>query len=56
MCSKSYIAVLDAEEQAKVRERVRGIVEEGKGLVWIEREEGTFQYPYRTFVEALRKK
>jgi len=55
-CTKSYIAVLDDEEKAKVVEDVRGIVKRGDGLVWTDEENGLFEYPYSTTVVACRKK
>ncbi|TFK42543.1 S-adenosyl-L-methionine-dependent methyltransferase [Crucibulum laeve] len=54
--SKSYIALLPAEEKAKVREQLKAVLEEGEGRVWIDESKGTFEYPYKTFVVAARKK
>jgi len=54
--SKSYIAVLPPDEKAKVVENVKAILQRGDGRVWINKEEGTYQYPYKTLVVVSRKK
>ncbi|KAH8914186.1 S-adenosyl-L-methionine-dependent methyltransferase [Atractiella rhizophila] len=46
--SKSYITDLTEEKREEVRKRVLEIVEEGDGLVWIDKEQGIFEYPYAT--------
>jgi len=55
--SKSYVAVLPADEKASVETEVRWIVEEeGEGKVWLDREGGVFEYPYKTVLVAARRK
>lgn len=54
--SWSYISVLPQDEKAKVVEDVKAILERGDGKVWINKEEGTYQYPYKTLVVVCRKK
>lgn len=54
--SKSYITVLPPDEKAKVLEDLKGILARGDGRVWINKEEGTYQYPYKTYVVVSRKK
>ncbi|KAG2753235.1 S-adenosyl-L-methionine-dependent methyltransferase [Suillus brevipes Sb2] len=54
--SKSYIAVLPPDEKAKVVEDIKGILDRGDGRVWINKEEGTYQYPYKTYIVVARKK
>ncbi|KAJ7449853.1 S-adenosyl-L-methionine-dependent methyltransferase [Mycena latifolia] len=55
-CSKSYMAILSAEETAKVRQDLAAIVERGEDKVWINESEGTFEYPYKTDVVICRRK
>lgn len=55
-CSKSYIAVQPEEEKEKVRKCVREVVEKGEGLVWMDKEEGVFRYPYKTWVISFQRK
>jgi hypothetical protein len=54
--SWSYITILPPDEKAKFVEDVKGILERGDGKVWINKEEGTYQYPYKTRVVVSRKK
>ncbi|KAG2157157.1 hypothetical protein DEU56DRAFT_867237 [Suillus clintonianus] len=54
--SKSYITMLPPDEKAKVVEDVKGILERGDDKVWINKEEGTYQYPYKTYIVVSRKK
>jgi ubiquinone/menaquinone biosynthesis C-methylase UbiE len=54
--SWSYISVLPPDEKAKVVEDIKVILERGDGKVWINKEEGTYQYPYTTLVVVSRKK
>ncbi|KAJ6630847.1 S-adenosyl-L-methionine-dependent methyltransferase [Mycena sp. CBHHK59/15] len=55
-CSKSYIAILPDEEKAKVRVDLEVVVEKGEGKVWINESEGTFEYPYKTYLVIAQKK
>jgi SAM-dependent methyltransferase len=54
--SKSYIAVLPETEKAKVQDDVRDILRRGDDLTWINKEEGAFEYPYKSYVAIMRKK
>ncbi|KAJ2920659.1 hypothetical protein H1R20_g16436, partial [Candolleomyces eurysporus] len=54
--SKSYITVLEPEEKAKVQAGIREIVRRGDDLEWIDKENGKFKYPYKTWVVISRKK
>lgn len=56
VCSKSYIAIESEETQAQVRGWVRDILKKGDGRVWIDEKEGVFEYPYKTYVVALKRK
>ncbi|EJD02306.1 WD40 repeat-like protein [Fomitiporia mediterranea MF3/22] len=56
VCSKSYIAIQPPDVQKQVRERIREIVEKGEEKVWIDKEKGVFEYPYKTAVVVLRRK
>ncbi|KAJ7097886.1 S-adenosyl-L-methionine-dependent methyltransferase [Mycena belliarum] len=55
-CSKSYMAILSAEEKAKVRRDLAAIVEKGDDKVWINEREGSFEYPYNTDLVLCRRK
>ncbi|PSR74107.1 hypothetical protein PHLCEN_2v10063 [Hermanssonia centrifuga] len=55
-CSKSYIAVLPADEKQSVIADVKAIVEKGDSLVYTDKEKGEFEYPYKTTVVVMRKK
>lgn len=54
--SWSYISALPPDEKAKMVEDVKVILERGDGKVWINKEEGTYQYPYTTLAVVSRKK
>jgi len=54
--SKSYITVLPPDEKAKVVDDLKAILQRGDGRIWINKEEGTYQYPYKTLVVVSRKK
>jgi hypothetical protein len=54
--SWSYIAVLPPDEKVKLVEDIKDILGRGDGKVWINREEGTFQHPYKTLAVVSRKK
>jgi len=55
-CSKSYIATLSDTEKESVADDVAGIVNKGEGIKWIDRKDGTFEYPYKTYVVISRRK
>jgi hypothetical protein len=54
--SWSYVSVLPPDEKAKLVEDIKGILERGDGKVWIGKEEGTYQHPYKTLALVSRKK
>ncbi|KAH7905618.1 S-adenosyl-L-methionine-dependent methyltransferase [Hygrophoropsis aurantiaca] len=54
--TKSYIAVLPADEKAKVVEDVKGILAKGEGMKWIDEAKGEFEYPYKTLVIVSKRK
>jgi hypothetical protein len=53
--SKSYIAVLSADEKATIASDIRAILEKGDDLEWIDKDSGVFKYPYKTFLVTLSK-
>jgi hypothetical protein len=55
-CSKSYIAVLPDEEKASVVSDIKNVIENATDKKWIDEQEGTFEYPYKTYVVVARKK
>ena len=54
--SKSYIAVLGAEDKAGVVKKIEEIIAKGDGRKWEDEERGIFEYPYKTLVVIARKK
>jgi hypothetical protein len=54
--SKSYIAILPANEKEQVKSSVKSIVERGEGKVWVNESAGVFEYPYQTFAVVIRRK
>jgi hypothetical protein len=54
--SKSYIAILPDDVKESVIDDVRRILEEGRDLVWKDRSQGLFEYPYTTLVVTAVKK
>ena len=56
VCSKSYVAVQPEDEKQKVRQTVKNILDTGHDKVWIDEKEGIFEYPYKTYVVAMRRK
>lgn len=56
MHSKSFITQLSDEERSKVTEDARRYIKEDQSKVWVDKERGVFQYPYRTNLVVMRKK
>ena len=54
--TKSYVAVLPEDAKAEVRKDVAGIVEKGEDKVWIDKEKGTFEYPYNSYIVIAHKR
>ena len=48
--------MLPDEKKDEVRASAKEIIEKGEGKVWIDQNEGVFEYPYQTFVVVLRRK
>ena len=53
--SNSYISVLPESERKKVVGNLRNILE-AEQKVWVNKEEGVFEYPYETTVVTIRRK
>ncbi|EPQ29637.1 uncharacterized protein PFL1_02856 [Pseudozyma flocculosa PF-1] len=60
MKSKSYISVLSASEQTQLDEQVenlfRSLSDEELGRRWIDKDQGVWEYPYKTDLFLFRKK
>lgn len=54
--SKSYVAIASEDDKTLIRKQLSDILERGDGKVWINKEEGTFEYPYETTVVIMRQK
>jgi len=54
--SVSCMAILSADDKVKASEELRVIVERGEGKVWINEQEGLFEFPHFTTVFILRRK
>ncbi|KDQ18510.1 hypothetical protein BOTBODRAFT_171337 [Botryobasidium botryosum FD-172 SS1] len=54
--SKSYVAILGGEEKERVKAGLEHILQVGEGKKWIDKEVGTFEYPYRTYLVLTQKK
>ncbi|KAF9564612.1 S-adenosyl-L-methionine-dependent methyltransferase [Agrocybe pediades] len=53
--SKSFIAVLPDEKKKEVQNEIRKIVDEDTSKVWIDKSQGTFEYPYKVDVVICHK-
>ncbi|KIY43426.1 S-adenosyl-L-methionine-dependent methyltransferase [Fistulina hepatica ATCC 64428] len=56
MCSVSYMTILPADEKERMRHQMRGIIEKGEGLIWLDKDKGIFEAPSQTYVMTARKK
>ncbi|KDQ60794.1 hypothetical protein JAAARDRAFT_31776 [Jaapia argillacea MUCL 33604] len=54
--SKSYIAVLPEGQKSSVVSDVTEIVKRGDDMLWMDKDQGIFEYPYNTYVVIARKK
>jgi hypothetical protein len=54
--SKSYIAVQPEDIQATIRSNITEIVQRGDSKQWIDKDNGLFEYPYRTLVVVFQLK
>jgi ubiquinone/menaquinone biosynthesis C-methylase UbiE len=55
-CSKSYIAILPEDKKKQVQEDIKAILDRGDDMKWIDREQGVFEYAYRSYVVVFKKK
>lgn len=53
--SSSSIAVASEEEKAGVVKEVTRIIQAGDGMVWVDKDKGIFEWPYKTRVVVSRK-
>lgn len=56
VASKSYVAILPDEQKEEVKKDVGKIVDRGDGLVWVDKDQGVFEYPYYTLAVVWRKR
>ncbi|KAF9557638.1 S-adenosyl-L-methionine-dependent methyltransferase [Agrocybe pediades] len=54
--SKSYIAMLPDDKKKEVQDEVRRIINQDTSKVWMDKSQGTFEYPYKTYVVICHKK
>ncbi|KAG0704243.1 S-adenosyl-L-methionine-dependent methyltransferase [Suillus ampliporus] len=54
--SWSYISVLPPDEKVKVVDDIKIILDRGDGKVWINKEEGTYEYPHTSLIAVSIKK
>ena len=47
--------MLPADKKAEIQEAIRKVVDEDDEKVWIEKEQGIFEYPYKTDVVIAHK-
>lgn len=56
MLSASWIAVQPQEEKAKIVAMVNEIIDRGDGLVWLDKEKGEFEIPFKTETTIMQSK
>ena len=54
--SKSYIAVQPEDIKARIKSDITEIAQRGDGKQWVEKDNGLFEYPYRTLVVVFQRK
>ena len=54
--SKSYITALDDDTKAKLSEQLRDCIRNATDRVWLDKEAGTFEYPYTTDMFVMKRK
>ena len=52
----SALATQDEEGKQVAREKIKAIIKKGEGLVWVSKEEGTFESPYSVPVVIMKHK
>jgi len=52
--SKSYITQLSENDRIRLREEIRNYLDEETSKVWIDKENGVFEYPYKTFLVVMK--
>lgn len=50
------MAILPPEEKDKAVSDLKTILARGDDRVWVDKNQGTFEYPYKTYVVLSRKK
>ncbi len=53
--SKSYITILPEDEKTRLQDDLRKIISLGN-KVWMDEQEGIFEYPYTTWVVVAQKR
>lgn len=56
LLSASHIAVLPADEKAKITTQVAEVLDRGEGLVWVDKEKGEFEQAFETSVVIMKRK
>ena len=54
--SKSFIAILDDARKKDVIAGIKEIIEQSDEKTWIDKEAGTFEYPYKTLAVVIKRK
>ncbi|THH05761.1 hypothetical protein EW145_g4554 [Phellinidium pouzarii] len=52
----SVVAILPEDKKEKIRQGVKEIVQRGDGLIWVDKEEGTFEMPFAAQVVVFHRK
>ena len=55
VCSRSYITLLPPQDQDLLKQGIKEALDEHE-KVWVDGEQGTFEYPYTTTTIVMRKK
>lgn len=56
MFSKSYITALSDAERETLGHEIRDVVRRGEGKTWIDKDQGTFEYDYKTDLVLAQRK
>ena len=54
--SKSYITALSDAERETLGKEIRDVVRRGEGKTWIDKDQGTFEYDYKTDLVLAQRK
>ena len=52
----SALATQDEEGKQVVKDKIKAIIEKGEGMVWVSKEEGTFETPHSVPVVIMKQK